>query len=160
MVRVGSTVPRPESAAPKSATPIQEQAGAPTIVKKSTPMEVDQHRGTKREREEGQPVVNGPHVNGGAVPAVIANGYVNGVPNGLPNTNGLVQQKPSAIALNAKAGTGNVRPRPIKKQRVVSHCSLFFSRCIADASDYIQDMSGQARDVTAPVQQQPTPQGV
>jgi hypothetical protein len=129
IVRVGSTVPRPESAAPKSATPIQEQAGAPVITRKGTPMEVDQHRGKKREREEGPPVVNGTHVNvnGGAVPAVITNGYANGVPNGLPNMNGLVQQKQTAIALNAKAGTGGVRPRPIKKQRVVRHCSFIFS---------------------------------
>lgn len=93
-------------------------------------MEVDQHRGKKREREEGPPVVNGAHVNvnvnGGAVPVVTTNGYANGVPNGLSNTNGhgLVQQKQPAIALNAKAGTGNIRPRPIKKQRVVSQCFL------------------------------------
>lgn len=121
IVRVGSTVSRPESAAPKSATPTQEQAGAPANMKRGTPMEVDQHRGKKREREEGPPVVNG-----GAVPAVTTNGYANGVPNGLSNTNGLVQQKQPAIALNAKAGTGNIRPRPIKKQRVVCLFSFFF----------------------------------
>lgn len=132
-VRVGSTLPRPESAVPKSATPNQEQAGTPLVVRRGTPMEVDQQRGKKRDREEG-PLVNGGNVNvNGALP-VVANGYAN--VNGLPNTNG---PKQAAISLNAKAGTGNVRPRPIKKQRM--------------------DMSGQAREVTAPVQQ-PTPQGV
>lgn len=136
MVRVGSSLVRPDSATPK-----QEQAGTPTILRKGTPMEVDQHRGKKREREEGPPVVNSGHVsvNGGAIP-VTTNGYANGGANGVSNTNGLMQQKQPVIALNAKAGTGGVRPRPIKKQRV--------------------DMTGQARDVTAAVQQQPTPQGV
>jgi hypothetical protein len=79
-------------------------------------MEVDQQRGKKRDREEG-PLVNGGNVNvNGAVP-VVANGYAN--VNGLPNTNG---PKQATISLNAKAGTGNVRPRPIKKQRMVSRC--------------------------------------
>lgn len=82
-------------------------------------MEVDQQRGKKREREDGLPAVNGAHVNvnGG----VVTNGYANGGVNGVSNANGTVQQKAPTIALNAKAGTGNVRPRPIKKQRVVSH---------------------------------------
>lgn len=150
MVRVGSTLPKLESAASKTSTPIQEHTGTPVIMK-DTPMEVDQHRGKKREREEGLPMSNGVNVNGGAVQATI-NGYT----NGLSNTNGLVQ--PAVVAFNAKAGTGNVRPRPIKKQRMVSHCFFFFVLFVFLTR--IQDMTGQARDVTAPVQQQPTPQGV
>ncbi|KAJ3505475.1 hypothetical protein NLJ89_g7396 [Agrocybe chaxingu] len=107
-------------------------------------------RGKKREREEGAGVgangANGVRTNGTS--------YVNG--NGMPNGHGVQQQQQrpipvgisvaggalvggmAATAMNAKAGTGTIRPRPIKKQRV--------------------DVQGQARDV-APVQQ-PTPQGV
>jgi len=46
---------------------------------------------------------------------------------------------PPKLTVNARAGTAGIRPRPTKKQKM--------------------DVQGQARDVTAPVQQ-PTPQGV
>lgn len=85
-------------------------------------MEVDQHRGKKREREDNVSVANGAHVNGSAMPAV-TNVYVNGNTNSVSNA--VQQQRPSvSVALNAKAGTGNIRPRPIKKQRMVCN-SLF-----------------------------------
>ncbi|EMD33327.1 hypothetical protein CERSUDRAFT_67993 [Gelatoporia subvermispora B] len=71
---------------------------------------LDAHRGMKRERESDTPV--------------------NGVQQ-IPNGNGTV--RPAGI-VSAKAGSGGVRPRPIKKQR--------------------QDLQGNAREM--PVQQ-PTP---
>ncbi len=83
-------------------------------------MEVDQQRGKKREREESTTVVNGTHANG--LPGI--NGHMNGGANGI--SNGVPQQKQISVALNSKAGTGNVRPRPIKKQRMVHKYLLFF----------------------------------
>jgi hypothetical protein len=87
-------------------------------------MDVDPsfHRGMKREREDG-PVVNGlvhPNPN----PYAAVNGGVNG---GYANGHGALaaanvvheQQQPKPGVMNAKAGTGNIRPRPIKKQRMV-----------------------------------------
>jgi len=68
----------------------------------------------------------------GGTGAVPVNGNVNGPASGGGNV-------PKAV-VNAKAGVAGARPRPIKKQRM--------------------DIQGQARDVTVPVQQQPTPQGV
>jgi hypothetical protein len=59
-----------------------------------------------------------------------ANG-VGGVNGAYANGHGAVaatsvvheQQQPKPGVMNAKAGTGNIRPRPIKKQRMV--CVLF-----------------------------------
>jgi len=62
-------------------------------------MQVDQQRGTKREREDN--VVNG---------SVVGNGH------GLPTT----AAGASMMMIDAKAGVPGVRPRPIKKQRMVS----------------------------------------
>jgi hypothetical protein len=108
----------------------QQQVEAPTaIMRAGTPMNVDQvqQRGKKREREDG-------HVAG-------MNGVVNGLapqsailPTGLtasaaqaPMTNGYVNGSgvaPPKMVVNAKAGTAGIRPRPIKKQKMVS-CSSF-----------------------------------
>ncbi|CAA7267106.1 unnamed protein product [Cyclocybe aegerita] len=164
--RPGSTVPRPGSAVPRpgsqhqqpgaklpNANNINASAGT-NIVRSGTPMDVstDQYgqRGKKREREEGPGVsangVNGVRTNGTSY--VNGNGVSNGhgvhqhqqrpIPMGVPTAGGAPAGGVAATAMNAKAGTGTIRPRPIKKQRV--------------------DVQGQARDV-APVQQ-PTPQGV
>lgn len=66
-------------------------------------------RGIKRERE---PTVDGPQ----------ATGYQNGAANG--NGNGAASAKP-AVVVSAKAGNAGVRPRPLKKQRMVcSYLSL------------------------------------
>ncbi|PPR00786.1 hypothetical protein CVT24_000751 [Panaeolus cyanescens] len=179
--RPGSTVPRPGSAVPRPGsataqarqqqqqqlgqgqagqqqqsrpqTVSQPQPQKPTIagqyqspLRAGTPMEVDMplQRGKKRDREDA-PAVNGVNGHGGA-------GYAGAGTNGNGTyTNGAAQQvrvgvpvnggHPSVMAnANAKAGTGGVRPRPIKKQRM--------------------DVQGQSRDVSGPVQQQPTPQGV
>ncbi|KAF9004000.1 hypothetical protein BDQ17DRAFT_1390390 [Cyathus striatus] len=146
--RPGSTVPRPGSAVPRpgSTAPAQtpQSHGLPykpvgTPLRTVTPtvntaMDVD-YRGKKRDRDDAPLSANG-------------NGYGNGV---MGNGNGYQQQQQamngagmgmmngSKTAVGAKAGVAGVRPRPIKKQRV--------------------DMQGQARDVNAPVQQQPTPTG-
>jgi len=81
-------------------------------------MEVDQQRGMKREREESTTVLKGAHANG--LPGI--NGHMNGDANGI--SNGLPHQKQIPVALNSKAGTANVRPRPIKKQRMVVNNSM------------------------------------
>jgi hypothetical protein len=90
-------------------------------------MDVDPsfHRGKKREREDG-PVVNGlVHTNPNPHGGVNGNGgYANG--HGAVAATSVVheqQQQPKPGVMNAKAGTGNIRPRPIKKQRMV--CVLF-----------------------------------
>jgi len=135
--RPGSTVPRPGSTLPnkprlhpgQGQVPVKVEASA-TIMRAGTPMNVDQvqQRGKKREREDGSIVgmngvggVNGvaPHSSvppTGLVvpPAPATNGYING--NGIA---------PPKMAANAKAGTAGVRPRPIKKQRMVSCSSSF-----------------------------------
>ncbi|KAJ6619798.1 hypothetical protein B0H10DRAFT_2025071 [Mycena sp. CBHHK59/15] len=68
-------------------------------------------------------------------------GGANGVPPPQGTQNGVAPRAPVPVIVGAKAGIAGARPRPIKKQRM--------------------DMQGQARDVSgAPVQQQPTPQGV
>ncbi|KIM39802.1 hypothetical protein M413DRAFT_19587 [Hebeloma cylindrosporum] len=153
--RPGSAVPRPGSTTtaavvkpggvPLPGSKPQQVQGTPT--RTGTPMDVDPsfHRGKKREREDA-PLVNGlVHTNPN--PYATANG-TGGANGGYTNGHGVVaatnvvheqQQQLKPGVMNAKAGTGNIRPRPVKKQRM--------------------DMQGQARDVTAPVQQ-PTPQGV
>jgi hypothetical protein len=104
----------------------QQQVEAPTtIMRAGTPMNVDQvqQRGKKREREDGNVVgmngvVNGAVPHSGIPPVALAvppaqapmtNGYVNG--------NGIL---PPKMVVNARAGTAGVRPRPIKKQKMVS----------------------------------------
>jgi hypothetical protein len=119
-----------------------------TPVRMGTPMDVDPqslHRGKKREREDG---MNGVvHANPNAFATANGAGVNGGYANGTgPTATNMVppqhqQQQPIRPGVvNAKAGTGNIHPRPVKKQRM--------------------DVQGQARDVTGPVQQQPTPQGV
>lgn len=135
-------VPRPGSTAPVSALPpptarpnlppVQvPTARVGTPLRTATPTSahpIDQ-RGKKRERDDSNGVgVNGLPING------VSKG--NGVGAASVNGNGTA----SNTVVNAKPGTGTIRPRPIKKQRM--------------------DMQGQARDVATPVQQQPTPQGV
>ncbi|PPQ67530.1 hypothetical protein CVT25_006071 [Psilocybe cyanescens] len=138
--RPGSAVPRPGSAVPRPGTvPMKQQQGqGQPPLRTGTPMDVDQQRGKKRERDEGVSINgnvngNGAHVNGHG------HGMVNGGGGGVQQYQGAMAH-PNHGAVNSKAGTGNIRPRPIKKQRM--------------------DMQGQARDVNGPVQQQPTPQGV
>lgn len=137
--RPGSTVPRPSSTLPskpmthpgQGQMPVKQQQqidAPPTIMRAGTPMNIDQiqQRGKKREREDSNVGMNGvangiaPHSGvlpaGLAVPpaqAPMANGYVNG--------NGIV---PSKMVVNARAGTAGVRPRPIKKQKMVSYPSF------------------------------------
>ena len=139
--RPGSTVVRPGSTLPNKPmmhpgqgqvpVPVQQQVEPPTtIVRAGTPMNVDQiqQRGKKREREEGNAfgtngVVNGVTPHAGGFPTGLAaplaqapmmNGYVNG--------NGIV---PPKMAVNVRAGTAGVRPRPIKKQKMVSYPPSF-----------------------------------
>ena len=109
--RPGSAVPRPKSTVPRPgstkpaivagqaavSTPGATNAGTP--LRSGTPMQVDQQRGVKREREDN--VVNG---------SVVGNGH------GLPTT----AASASMMIVDAKAGVPGVRPRPIKKQRMVS----------------------------------------
>lgn len=128
--RPGSTVPRPGSAVSANkqvgAGLQQQRTGTPAGARPSTPMDVDSgQRGKKRERDDSLP--NGgahahgnPHAANNGLPN--GNGYANGAPNGgMPPRPGI---------MNAKAGTGNIRPRPIKKQRMVS--SLLFDSAISE----------------------------
>lgn len=85
---------------------------------------------------------------------------------GGPGANPYIDSgNPSKVIMAAKAGAAGVRPRPIKRQRMVSHDTGFPAVASSDGScvlmlfTRIQDVQGQAMDVTA-VQQQPTPQGV
>ncbi|KAF8638269.1 hypothetical protein AX17_002291 [Amanita inopinata Kibby_2008] len=70
-----------------------------TPLRSGTPMQVDQQRGKKRERER-EDVVNG---------VTIGNGH------GPPPASTMTAPK---AAIDAKAGVVGVRPRPIKKQRM------------------------------------------
>lgn len=120
--RPGSTVPRPGSTAPSNVKqeqrpivpPVQmpgpmAMVATPSRTATTTPMSVDLSRGKKRDREDGAAM--GTPVNG--VPPV-ADAYVNGMSvNGIGNGNGMTK-------VNAKAGSAGVRPRPAKKQRMVS----------------------------------------
>lgn len=149
--RPGSAVPRPGSTVPRSGStlpnkpmmhpgqgqvPVKQQlVEAPTTVMRvGTPMNVDQvqQRGKKREREDGSVAgMNGVGVNGIAphsgvvvpglavLPALAPtiNGHVNGNGNGI---------EPTKMVPNARAGTASVRPRPIKKQRMVSYFSFLY----------------------------------
>jgi hypothetical protein len=110
MPRPGSAVPRPKSTVPRpgSTKPpiVAGQAAVSTFgatnagtpLRSGTPMQVDQQRGMKREREDN--VVNGAAVGNGHAPPTIAGA--------------------SMMMVDAKPGFSGVRPRPIKKQRMVS----------------------------------------
>jgi len=92
-------------------------------------MDVDPsfHRGKKREREDG-PLVNG-LVHANPNPYAVANG-AGGINGGYENGHGavatmnVVHEQPKPGVMNAKAGTGNIRPRPVKKQRMVCFVSF------------------------------------
>jgi hypothetical protein len=103
--------------------PQQQQAEVPTtIMRAGTPMNINQvqQRGKKREREDGNVVgMNGVTSHTGAAPppppqALTTNGYVNG--NGIG---------PPKVIVNARAGVAGIRPRPIKKQKMVSFSPFF-----------------------------------
>ena len=108
--RPGSAIPRPVSAVPRPVAP-QTQAQGQVKQEPGTPMDVDPLRGKKREREDNGLLVNGHTVNGNGNGGAYANG------NGMMS--GSLPPKPTLI-MNAKAGTGSIRPRPTKKQRMVS----------------------------------------
>ena len=141
-----SVVPPPSSAVPRSSS--RPSSTAPSLNLQSQPSlavsaptntNSDSLRGKKREREDG--------ING--VPPPADSTYTNGVLNGNRS------QK-----MNAKVGFAGVRPRPIKKQRMVgldSATPVHKPWKIMPLTSF-QDGQGQARDVSAPVQQ-PTPQG-
>lgn len=132
--RPGSTVPRPGSAVSKLGSTMRPTSAAPSNIKQeqktltlpvqipgptamvvtpsrtatATPTGGDPHRGKKRDRDDGML----PNATMNGISA--ADTYVNGTTlNGIGNGNGISK-------LNAKAGSGGVRPRPSKKQRVVS----------------------------------------
>ena len=107
--RPSSVVPRPSSTVPRpssTATSLNVQSQPPLTVSAPINANPESMRGKKREREDGTIPVNGVLPTVGSI-------YMNGVANG----NGV--QK-----MNAKAGLAGVRPRPIKKQRMVGHCQL------------------------------------
>ncbi|KAF8626997.1 hypothetical protein AX15_004581 [Amanita polypyramis BW_CC] len=115
--RSGSAVPRPKSTVPRpgstkpstaggqtvapaamksgSSVPISGTTNAGAPLRSGTPMQVDQQRGIKREREEN-----------------MANGTT-GSGHGLVSAG-----TPTTIIDTGKAGITGVRPRPIKKQRM------------------------------------------
>ncbi|KAF5359873.1 hypothetical protein D9756_003450 [Leucocoprinus leucothites] len=135
--RPGSAVPRPGSTVPRPGSTVPRPSStAPSINIKQEPVPslmVSTPTSASSESLRGKKREREDGtipVNG--VPPTTNSTYMNGVVNGVGNGNG-------AQTMNAKAGIAGVRPRPMKKQRM--------------------DVQGQARDVTAPVQQ-PTPQGV
>jgi len=144
--RPGSTLPnKPMMHLGQGQVPVKpqpQQAEVPTtIMRADTPTNVDQ-RGKKREREDGNVVGMNGLVNGVAPPhtGVLPTGLVAQPPPQALTTNGYGNGiGPPKLTVNSRAGTAGIRPRPTKKQKM--------------------DVQGQARDVTAPVQQ-PTPQGV
>ncbi|KAF9496741.1 hypothetical protein BDN71DRAFT_1388786, partial [Pleurotus eryngii] len=136
-----SSAPRPGSAVPRpgSARPLQQ----PQRVNTSTPVSVaqpnggvhgfssgqgtngsgPQARGVKREREDvagtGTQNRNGIGVNGTEGVNGVGGGH--GVNGGGPGANPYIDSgNPSKVIVAAKAGAAGVRPRPIKRQRMVS----------------------------------------
>ena len=95
--RPKSTVPRPGSTKPPIVAGQAAVTGTPH--RSGTPMQVDQQRGMKREREDN--VVNGTAVGNGHAPPTTA-------------------ASASMMMVDAKPTFSGVRPRPIKKQRMVS----------------------------------------
>ncbi|KIL67626.1 hypothetical protein M378DRAFT_268788 [Amanita muscaria Koide BX008] len=118
--RLKSSVPRPGSTKPPVASvptalapslakpalnvPVPNAAPVDPPLRSGTPMQVDQQRGIKREREDG---------------------FVNGVTVGHGPPATTITNAPSTVVVDAKAGIAGVRPRPIKKQRMVSACPVF-----------------------------------
>lgn len=96
-----NSVPPPTTASARH-TPIPTPAPTPGT---ATGAPADTSRGVKREREDSVSHLNGAAQGQTPTPGVtvVTNGWV----------------KPPPGVLNAKAGSAGVRPRPIKKQRVV-----------------------------------------
>jgi hypothetical protein len=110
--RPGSTAPRPSSTAPT--LNIKQEPLPPAMVSTPTNASSESLRGKKREREDGIIPVNG-------VPPPPESTYMNGVVNG----NGVPK-----VPANAKAGLTGVRPRPVKKQRMVGPPLPLLCSCI------------------------------
>lgn len=122
--RPGSTVPRPGSAVSANrqqqlGSGLQPQRTGTPAGRPSTPMDVDAgQRGKKRERDDAGYTngalqgSGGAHNNSNGVPNGHGNGYTNGAQNGTA--------VPRPGLMNAKAGTGDIRPRPVKKRKVSS----------------------------------------
>ncbi|TRM65080.1 hypothetical protein BD626DRAFT_240408 [Schizophyllum amplum] len=101
---------RPGTGTPRAGTPLRSAVSAPTPTPTSTqrpaaaqtPVAVNAPRGVKREREEATPTPQppAPQANGGGAP----------------------------VKTGGRAGIPGVRPRPLKKQRLVSRESLFDGR--------------------------------
>ncbi|KAG5641235.1 hypothetical protein DXG03_005679 [Asterophora parasitica] len=128
--RPGSTVPRPGSTKPvlppvqlavgRIATPLRSGAGGPGTPLRSattaTPTSANPYTqlpsgGQKREREDSVTGTNGigaTNVDRSNIPPALANNV------------------PKAV-MNAKAGTAGIRPRPVKKQRMVSTLACYVS---------------------------------
>jgi hypothetical protein len=101
------TVPPLTSAgivAPSRHTPIPTPVSTPSAQTGGG----DLKRGIKREREDSISQINGTTAN---TPAA--------APGVTVSTNGPV--KASNLVMNAKAGNAGVRPRPVKKQRMVRY---------------------------------------
>lgn len=148
--RPGSTVPRPGSAVSKLGSTMRPTSAASPNIKQEQKMHTlpvqipgppamvttsrtatatpDLHRGKKRDRDDG--MLSNVTINGTSATDTHLNGTTL---NGIGNGNGLSK-------LNAKAGSGGVRPRPSKKQRVVSYHIL----CTEDIwSKYIRTCKGR-----------------
>ena len=98
------TTPAPSSITTQARhTPIPTPAPTPGGQTAST---VDVRRGLKREREDSVPLLNGTAV-----------GTQSETPGMTVSTNG--PARTGGVVMNAKAGSGGVRPRPLKKQRMV-----------------------------------------
>ena len=117
-IGVGTPRSHPASAAPATTGPSMPSARhTPIPTPAPTPgagAPANATRGLKREREESVGQMNGGGPGQAQTPGVtvVTNGW----------------SKPAATVVNAKAGNAGVRPRPIKKQRVVcalvANCSL------------------------------------
>lgn len=194
--RLGSTVPRPTSGPgsavprPGSSSTLPKQSSVPVSIPDSTfprpgptkpalpPVQVPVGRVATPSRSAGtatptsavQSVFSHPveQEKRGQKRERDDDSVTEGV-NGVGAVNGSANMSPPKAILNAKAGMAGIRPRPIKKLRMVSvatHVAVTFLPFFMPASFYlltylshhIQDIQGQSRDVT--VAQQPTPQGV
>lgn len=129
IARPGSAAPRPAPGVVTAGLTSRPGSARPSPIVPSQAASIphgDMPRGQKRQREEGAQVNGQPVAANGN-----GNGMVNGGTNGVgyPVGAGL----PPKPVIGAKAGSGGVRPRPVKKQRM---------------------------DANGTVQQQPTPQGV
>ena len=138
MSRPGSTLPnKPTVHLGQGQAPVKpqpQQAEVPTtIMRAGTPMNVDQ-RGKKREREDGNVVGMNGVVNGVAPShaGVLSTGLAAQPPPQALTTNGYGNGiGPPKLTVNARAGTDGIRPRPIKKQKMVSCSSFSFFSWVA-----------------------------